>query len=69
MVQIISDDTGRVNLNYTSELKSDKTYEHKRLTKKDYFKKSSVDYYTELKVNEKKSNNGNREENKFLWWF
>ena len=67
--RLISDDTGRVNLNYTSELKSDKTYEHKRLTKKDYFKKSSVDYYTELKVNEKKSNNGNREENKFIWWF
>lgn len=55
-VRLISDDTGRVNLDYTAELKSDGTYKHKRLTKLDYYKKSSINYYTARKEKEKKSN-------------
>lgn len=56
-VRLISDDTGRVNLDYTAELKPDGTYEHKRLTKVDYYKKSSINYYTSIKEQKKKSNN------------
>ncbi len=51
-VRIISDDLGRVNKSYTAERKiiNDKVeYEYKRFTRKDYYKKSSIDYFTKKK--------------------